>query len=87
MDDSCAMRKCGSWIVHWWSNDLTIVYYIHLHMDVCFDWRMNVSLFIQSNPARFTANERCSDSKLKNARHDFAVEAVASGTFCGVWTA
>ena len=63
MDDSCAMRKCGSWIVHWWSNDATIMYYIHLHMDVCFDWRMNFSIFVQSNPACFTANERCSDSK------------------------
>ena len=34
MDDSCAMRKCGSWDVHWWSNDVTIVYCIHLHMGV-----------------------------------------------------
>ena len=37
MDDSCAMRKCGSWTVRWWSNDVTIVYCIHLHMEVCFD--------------------------------------------------
>ena len=56
-------RKCGSWIVRWWSNDVTIVYCIRLHMEVCFDWWMNVSLFVQSNPACFTANERCSDSK------------------------
>ena len=63
MDDSCAMRKCGSWIVRWWSNDVTIVYYIHLHMGLRFDYWMNVSLFVQSNPACFTANERCSDSK------------------------
>ena len=63
MGDSCAMRKCGSWDVHWWSNDVTIVYCIHMHMGVRFDWWMNVSLFIKSNPACFTTNERCGDGK------------------------
>ena len=63
MDDGCAMRKCGSWDVQWWSNDVTIVCCIHLHMGMRFDWWMHVSLFIQSNPACFTMNERCSDSK------------------------
>ena len=45
MDDGCAMRKCGSWDVQWLSNDVTIVYVLHLHMGMCYDLRMHVSNF------------------------------------------
>ena len=53
MDDGCAMRKCGSWDVQWLLNDARIVYCIHLHMGMCYDFSDACFTFHSIEPGKF----------------------------------